>query len=628
MNYYQKPFIFIGSCFIVGLVFPSCIKTCSSFIFITCFVFCIFDVLFFNFKKAFPFYGLLFVLLGSESQVEYSGAELNASDAIILEIREIKIGKHLWNRSICKVHRYREEGRWHKDQQQILLLHKGILKRGDLILLAASCSKIKNKNNPGEFDQEAYWNAKGIHYICFAPKKLYHVLKEGSGESSFLRRFRDDLAGQISENFEINQAGILGALLLGDKTHLSADVKQRFSNAGVMHLLAVSGLHIGILSFLLFSIMRRFSRVLSKSVAIVICILILWIYAFFTGSSPSVLRACFMFSLLMIAKLKGLNGKSLNLLFFSAFILLLLNPRLIYDLSFQLSYLAMLGIFLSFDKIHTQIYFSNKYLAKVWSGIALGISAQVFTFPIILYHFHQFPNYFILSNVLVMLFAGMLMSFGLFYLSFAFVPLLNWILIAVLSILLTMLVRSVFFVEQMPWSTAVGFELSAQHTLFLLGMVFLIFWGAYKWVKFVGCIGLLIGMFFVQFIRYDNLNKSELVVFNQNYTLISFKRGNQILSFVDNKKNTKKARSELNSYYKVAPGHIRLKVLKNGETVIKMKDFWLRIKRQKKVVEIRCPKNRVFVYKQRGRYKIYYGTYSKALSKKELSQGAFRLEVP
>ena len=152
-----------------------------------------------------------------------------------------------------------------------------------------------------------------------------------------------------------------------------------------------------------------FSKVISKKKSLFIILLLLWLYALLTGFSPSVSRAVFMFSILGIAKSTSNSYNPINSLFFSGFILLLINPLYIYDIGFQLSYLAMLGIFIFYKPFVSMFYFNNLFLNWIWKGSIIGVSAQLMTLPITLYYFHSFPNYFLITNLGIMCVSSVLL---------------------------------------------------------------------------------------------------------------------------------------------------------------------------------------------------------------------------
>lgn len=135
------------------------------------------------------------------------------------------------------------------------------------------------------------------------------------------------------------------ALILGDKSLIDSEITASFTNTGAMHVLAVSGLHIGIIMQILMVVFSQFPRFISKRKAIFTVVVLMWFYAFITGLSPSVLRAVFMFSVLVVAQLMGKNYSAINTLFFTGFVLIFINPFTLFDIGFQLSFLAMLGIF-------------------------------------------------------------------------------------------------------------------------------------------------------------------------------------------------------------------------------------------------------------------------------------------
>ena len=278
-------------------------------------------------------------------------------------------------------------------------------------------------NNPGEFDTKAYWNNKGIYATVFVTDGDYKVIDKAP--APFYEKWRTAVKELFNDIFSSHLNGdelaIASALVLGDKSLLSQDLRQSFGAAGAMHVLAVSGLHVGIILELLLFVFGRIPKVFSKKRALILALLILWTYAMIIGFPPSVVRATLMFTLLSIGRLASEESDSLNILCFSAFAMLIFEPLLIYDIGFQLSYLAMLGILTIQKPISTLFFIPNKWLKKLWDGTSVGIAAQLFTFPLTLYYFHQFPNYFLLTNIGMMIFAGIVLSLGIILLS------TNWI---------------------------------------------------------------------------------------------------------------------------------------------------------------------------------------------------------
>ena len=143
-----------------------------------------------------------------------------------------------------------------------------------------------------------------------------------------------------------------------------------------MHLLAISGLHIGLMILVLMQFFRIFSKVISKIQALIIIIILIWFYAFIIGFPPSVVRSVFMFSLISLGSVLGSQKSQLNLLCFSALVLLLIHPWYLFDIGFQLSYAAMFGIFFTYTPIQQFIPLKNRVLKFLWNGTALGLAAR------------------------------------------------------------------------------------------------------------------------------------------------------------------------------------------------------------------------------------------------------------
>ena len=190
------------------------------------------------------------------------------------------------------------------------------------MLVQANLDSIKNKNNPGEFNVKAYWNNKDVYQIGFVGESDFKLIKtvDYPWWMNWSSRVRNHLTEKLQSTLNGEALGVEVALLLGDKQLLTNEVRSSFINAGAMHVLAVSGLHVGIVLYILMFVLGKFTRFISKRNAVLISIAIIWIYAAITGFSPSVLRASFMFSVLAIAQITGRNKNSINVLFFSAFV--------------------------------------------------------------------------------------------------------------------------------------------------------------------------------------------------------------------------------------------------------------------------------------------------------------------
>tara|TARA_R110002072_G_scaffold302060_1_gene483568 strand:+ start:33250 stop:35124 length:1875 start_codon:yes stop_codon:yes gene_type:complete len=520
-----------------------------------------------------PILIFLGVLLMSMNQQSSDHVNFNDTSTLLVDVDEIASTNKVWRKTICSVRQVINSSSVEQSNEQILLfINSKNLKVGDQILVNASVKRIENKNNPGEFDAKKYWLAKNIQFIGFVSSFDYKLINhsELSWFSSKLSETRTYLNSVLESHLSGDELAVAQALILGNKGMLTSELKTSFSQAGAMHVLAVSGLHVGIVLFLLMYILKQFPRIFSKKSALLTALIVIWIYAGITGFSPSVLRATIMFTVLSLGVVLGRKGNAINVLFFSAFLLIIWNPMIIYDLGFQLSYLAMIGIFSLYRSISQLLYINNKYLRKIWEGIAVGIAAQILTFPLTLYYFHQFPNYFMLTNIGMMIFASLALGIGL--LLFA----LNWT--GVIAQFVGFLLSSSFcamlffiqFIEKLPGSVAKGFVIR-EDTVFVMYCIILALFLFKKRRKVVLAIGAFAVVTFVsiQYTRFNNLITSELVIYNSNELILSLKMKNQILCFrKEQKKSIKEANYLLSNYENIKPGEIVMHSLKEGTTEV------------------------------------------------------------
>lgn len=291
------------------------------------------------------------------------------------------------------------------------------LSYGDEIMVKGFPGLVEKSRNPYEFDYRQYLAYNNIHHQDFVNRNKWTISNRASGFSlvgisiKIRNKLEQVLARYIHQPEEL---AIAKALILGNKEDLDKSTKETFATAGAMHVLAVSGLHVGIIYLVLISLLGQKRSNITKPVLIaVIVIPILWLYAFITGLSPSVLRAVTMFSFLTLAHVFGRRSNTLNILAISAFILLMFNPYMIMAVGFQLSYVAVIGIIFLFPVIERRITPSNQVLRVVWQITALSVAAQLATFPLSALYFHRFPTYFLISNLVVIPAATLIIWGGL-----------------------------------------------------------------------------------------------------------------------------------------------------------------------------------------------------------------------
>lgn len=564
MKFFKNPFLFFTIAYILGIhvrletnLFATILFICSATV-----------VLLTIFRKRIskiPAIFLLLFLIGF-LRVDKQSVELPSNSTVtsIIEIVERKNTSKDWDQSIGIIHSVRDQGVYKSTNQKILLYtNSDVLREGMQVLAILSPRKIQNTYNPGSFNAETYWMSKGISHLGFITDEDFSLLD--FQQVGFLKRFTDATRTYIInvlDEFSDDHTGILKALLLGEKGDLSTEIKDQFANAGAMHLLAVSGLHIGIIAFLLLFLFEQFPRVLSSLTAHILVVIILWIYAILTGLSPSVTRAVLMFSLLILSRLATGQYDPVNILFFSAFIVVSIDPLVIYDIGFQLSYLAVLGIFIFQHRFVALIPFRSKALNWFWQGTCIGISAQLATAPLSLYYFHQFPNYFVLSNLGIMLISAILMFTSIIYVVTYQLNFLKVVLLFVLSILISILIQFIAWIDGLPWSVARGFELHfVQILIYFLAILFLLNYKKSKWSRLVGIVAVFTFIVSIQISRYINLTSEHLIIVNNDKPMAFLRVNQKTLCLTAEPELRKKDQMIIKDYVKIYPSELEYLLL-------------------------------------------------------------------
>ncbi|MCP4520451.1 MAG: ComEC family competence protein [Cytophagales bacterium] len=372
-----------------------------------------------------------------------------------------------------KVQQIYTNGHWQKSFGKIRLNLKdqSLPKYGQKLLISKRPKKILPPQNPHEFDYKRYSSFHNIEYKSTLETGDYKLV--GSPSFTFIalaHTFRKHLVQKLKQQIKgKNEFSILSALLLGDKQYLGNELKTQYAGAGAMHILAVSGLHVGVLlgalQFLLVRISFFRQRAIFKNILL---ILFLWAYACITGFSPSVLRASTMFSFVLIANAINRNSNIYNTLSLTGFCLLLYNPYYIMEVGFQLSFLAVLGIVFLFDKFYALFNFRYKLTKYIWGLFCISISATLSTAPITLLYFHQFPTYFFLVNLLIIPLAMGLVIGGFISLLFSFwewgFSMACWVL-EKLTCLLNQIIS--YSQEQLPFSQITGIHIEIWESYLL-----------------------------------------------------------------------------------------------------------------------------------------------------------------
>jgi len=427
-------------------------------------------------------------------------------------------------------------------QGKILLnVSKDSIKRlfsvDETLLVYASISEIPKPLNPHQFDYSKYMKSLGVYGQLRISGK--EIIKTGKGTKTLLgtaQNLRTGIVGKLQKTkLNIDERAIIQALVLGEKKDIDKSLYDEYAAAGAVHILAVSGLHVGILYVILAFLFKPLSQwKYGITLHSLLIVLLLWGFALLSGLSPSVTRAVTMFSFFAFAKLFNRETNSINTLFLSFLALLIFNPFWLFQVGFQLSYLAVFFIVWLLPIFHKVGYSKYWIVRKIWTIVAVTLCAQIGVLPLSLYYFHQFPGLFLLTNIVVLPFLTVLMCGGILIVLLATLEILpdwlassyNFLIEGLNDFIHWVAVQDEFLFKNIHFSTlkVVG----AYMVIIALALLLM----KMRYSRFV--ISLLAISGFIMIYIYDEFRTSanQLVVFQKSkQTLLGYKNGNIFLLF-------------------------------------------------------------------------------------------------
>lgn len=434
-----------------------------------------------------------------------------------------------------------------------------ILNIDDLLLISSKIKKIYAPLNPHQFDYSMYMKSLGIYNQVYSSYQSFLNQSKGKptlrGQAS---KIRNQLIKKLNNSaLTPNEIEIVKALILGQKKDINKQLYSDYAAAGAIHVLAVSGLHVGIIYFILITLLRPLKRLFKHELIISIIIVIsLWGFAFLTGLSPSVIRAVTMFSFFAFAKAINRETNTINTLFLSYFTLLIINPLWLFHIGFQLSYLAVLSI-LWLLPLFNKVYCPKNYFArKIWDIFTVTLAAQTGIFPLSIYYFHQFPGLFFMTNLIILPFLGVLLVGGIILIIlsiFNVIP--EWFaltynyLIKFMNSCIHVIANQKLFLFQ-----NITFSLYKVFASYLLIISIILFWN-YQNRKnsLFFAVGLSILFSVSIFDNYSN-SKNELIVFHKNKQSIIGNKNNSVLNLYSSDSKLNIGNSYPIKAYKVAKG--------------------------------------------------------------------------
>lgn len=346
-----------------------------------------------------------------------------------------------------------------------------LLSYGTQIITHAQLQPIKNAGNPGSFDYKRYLLFQQTTAQAYITPEAFTVLPgtNTNWTNQQLLRIQAKVLNVIKTNIKgSREAGLAEALLIGYKDDLDKTLLESYTNTGVVHIIAVSGMHLGLIYWVLNILFRPLLKSRhTKWLHPVLVLAILWLFTLLTGGAASIMRAAVMFTCILLGKTFNRQSSIYNTLAMSAFLLLCYNPFWLWDVGFQLSYAAVLSIVIFYKPLYHLLFIKNKLLDYTWQLVCVTIAAQILTTPISLYHFHQFPVYFLLTNLIAVPLSSLILIGELVLLVLAPVSLLaQWLGIA-LQYGILWLNNYIAWVETLPMALWEGFLLSQLQVVIL-----------------------------------------------------------------------------------------------------------------------------------------------------------------
>ncbi|MCO6162079.1 ComEC/Rec2 family competence protein [Flavobacterium sp. NRK F7] len=554
MKFFKFPIITLTTSFILGIIFNSFFEPNIGYLNVAITVAFLISILaYIRAKKKWfqdVYFGIaayfLFFCLGSEAHYwhtdshyenHYSNFLTDTNETIIKgSIVSVLKPSENFHKYIVSLSQYNDTSCFGK----ILVYNdktNAILKSGQEIIIIGKLLPTFKATNPYQFDYSAYLEKLNISHQVFCRKGSVITTRIHKNTNYYIQNIREKLIASFDEyQFDAKTKSILEALLFGQRNVIDEETIANYSNAGVIHILAISGLHIGILYFFFSLLLKPLEKRKYGSIIRLFLILgLLWLFALLTGLPASVTRAVTLFSFVSLGTFYNRQNHAFNAVAVSALLLLLFNPNYIFDIGFQLSYAAVISILL-FQPFYEKCYFTKHKIGVYFIDIVLvSLAAQIGVLPLTLYYFHQLPLLFLLANIVVIPLGSFVLILGcvLLLLNFIFKS-LALLLGKILSFLIATMNQYIAVIATFDSGVIKNISFTSEMVILsYLIILFFIYWCyKLKWFAFRNmAIALLLFQISLIYIEWTKQSTDELIVFNSKKTLLSAKKGNQVQFF-------------------------------------------------------------------------------------------------
>lgn len=406
-----------------------------------------------------------------------------------------------------------------------------------------------------QFDYAQYLHRKNIFYQCYVNGEITSAHRNDLSLAEKIRQKRLQILQNINHSeISARSQEFLKGIILADRTEIDSDTLKDFNRAGLVHFLAISGTHIVVIFGMFYFLMMRFSPVQFKKYAIVISLILIWIFGVFIGFGNSVVRSCIMISVYFIYVLLQRKPDLLHSLALSAFIILIIDTQQFFDVGFQLSFLAVLGIYWLNQSILMRFPKQNNYFKKlIYNTVSISISAQLVTLPLVLYYFHQFSFVSIVANFFIVPFSEVIIVFSFLMtalMAFGFdFSIMNLIYEFIVEVLLNVIhwfadFNSLFFEN---------ISMNLVEVFLLFAIVYFLRFLIIKYsFKRLANLSLVVMMFFIiriSFTIYEHRKEEVLVHHYRKGKVVSVKKDDFVCFWIENDEDQEKIKQYIVNPY-------------------------------------------------------------------------------
>ncbi|MFT4031228.1 MAG: ComEC/Rec2 family competence protein [Siphonobacter sp.] len=464
---------------------------------------------------------------------------IQAYEAVLSSMVETKTNTF---RMTAEVRQIRLKNGWQRASGKILFfIDRDVPQKphyGDVLLIKKNPEQVEPPYNPDEFNYQQYLRYQSIYFQQYLHPADFRIV--GNQPPSILMA----IAVQINERATSilaeslpsrNEYGVAAAMLLGVRDEIDSDLLRSYSAAGAIHTLSVSGMHVGILFLVLSWLLKPLGR--KKGLFVFFVLVFLWGYALLTGLSAPVLRSAIMLSIFVIGDTYRISRNTYNTLAFSAFLILLVSPFTLFQMGFQLSYLSVAGILVLYPKLLWCWEPENPVLTELWSMSCGAMAAQLFTFPLAIYYFHQFPTYFLIVNPFVLGLSSLGLIVGMIYLVLSWIPILNSFLLYTVKLSFGLLNQLILQTEHWPGALWEHLYFSGYQVIILYGILFAAFllWSTRQKVYLWGMVLFAMVLLITKLVDLkEHRQQQELVIHHlKKHTAISLIAGRTLSFWAD-----------------------------------------------------------------------------------------------